>query len=97
MLKRPLPLIETMPDVGASAHHLPPATCPRAHDPESGRVENRPKLKGIDAHAALAHQNDFDVCWARGSVSELLFAPLVSHPLPADSALPYKQVLRPDG
>ena len=29
--------------------------------------------------AALAHQNDFDVCWARGSVSELLFAPLVSH------------------
>ena len=29
--------------------------------------------------AALAHQNDFDVCWARGSVSELLFAPLVSY------------------
>ncbi|CAL5218947.1 g699 [Coccomyxa viridis] len=27
----------------------------------------------------LAHQNDFDVCWARGSVSELLFAPLVEH------------------
>ncbi len=27
--------------------------------------------------AALAHQNDFDVCWAKGSVSELLFDPLV--------------------
>ncbi|CAL8469873.1 g9415 [Coccomyxa elongata] len=25
----------------------------------------------------LAHQNDFDVCWAKGSVSELLFDPLV--------------------
>lgn len=28
--------------------------------------------------AALAHQNDFDVCWAKGSVSELIFDPLVS-------------------
>ena len=28
--------------------------------------------------AALAHQNDFDVCWARGNVSEVIFAPLVS-------------------
>ncbi|EIE25692.1 FAD/NAD(P)-binding domain-containing protein [Coccomyxa subellipsoidea C-169] len=25
----------------------------------------------------LAHQNDFDVCWAKGSVSELIFDPLV--------------------
>lgn len=39
----------------------------------------QPKLDGMSVHAALAHQNDFDVCWARGSVSELLFAPLVSH------------------
>ena len=69
----------------------PPATCPRAHDPESGRVESRPELDGTSAHAALAHQNDFDVCWARGSVSELLFAPLVSHLHPADSALQNKQ------
>ena len=30
--------------------------------------------------AALAHQNDFDVCWARGNVSEVIFAPLVSYP-----------------
>ena len=37
--------------------------------------ENHQHLCG---DAALAHQNDFDVCWARGSVSELLFAPLVS-------------------
>ena len=29
--------------------------------------------------AALAHQNDFDVCWARGNVSEVIFAPLVSN------------------
>ncbi|GFR52690.1 hypothetical protein Agub_g15316 [Astrephomene gubernaculifera] len=26
---------------------------------------------------ALAHQNDFDVCWPRGSVAELVFMPLV--------------------
>lgn len=68
-----------------------PATCPRAHDPESGNIENGPELDGMSAHAALAHQNDFDVCWARGSVSELLFAPLVSHPRSADSALRDKQ------
>lgn len=28
--------------------------------------------------AALAHQADFDVCWCKGSVAELLFAPLVA-------------------
>ena len=28
--------------------------------------------------AALAHQNDFDVCWCKGSVSERLFLPLVA-------------------
>ncbi|KAI7840340.1 hypothetical protein COHA_006122 [Chlorella ohadii] len=28
---------------------------------------------------ALAHQADFDVCWARGSVSELIFEPLIEH------------------
>jgi len=56
-----------------------PATCPRAHDPESGNILNGPELDCMSAHAALAHQNDFDVCWARGSVSEVLFAPLVSH------------------
>lgn len=27
--------------------------------------------------AALAHQADFDVCWCKGSVSELIFKPLV--------------------
>ena len=27
--------------------------------------------------AALAHQNDFDVCWCKGSVSERIFLPLV--------------------
>ena len=27
--------------------------------------------------AALAHQNDFDVCWTKGSVAELIFTPLV--------------------
>jgi hypothetical protein len=27
--------------------------------------------------AALQHQNNFDVCWCRGSVAELLFAPLI--------------------
>ncbi len=26
---------------------------------------------------ALAHQNDFDVCWPRGSIAELIFQPLV--------------------
>ncbi|PSC69064.1 amine oxidase [Micractinium conductrix] len=26
---------------------------------------------------ALAHQSDFDVCWCKGSVSELIFAPLI--------------------
>eukprot|EP00210_Caulerpa_lentillifera_P001559 g1497.t1 len=26
---------------------------------------------------ALAHQNDFDICWCRGSVAEKLFTPLV--------------------
>ncbi|KXZ45031.1 hypothetical protein GPECTOR_59g639 [Gonium pectorale] len=26
---------------------------------------------------ALAHQNDFDVCWPRGSIAELIFAPMV--------------------
>ena len=26
--------------------------------------------------AALAHQNNFDIAWCRGSVSELLFAPV---------------------
>ena len=26
---------------------------------------------------ALAHQYDFDVCWCRGSVSELIFGPLI--------------------
>jgi hypothetical protein len=25
----------------------------------------------------LAHQNDFDVCWCKGSVAERIFAPLV--------------------
>ena len=30
--------------------------------------------------AALAHQNDFDVCWAKGSVAELIFTPLVLLP-----------------
>ena len=70
-----------------------PATCPRAHEPESGNILNGPELDGMSVHAALAHQNDFDVCWARGSVSELLFAPLVSYSPPADSALPRKQAL----
>lgn len=27
--------------------------------------------------AALAHQADFDVCWCKGSVNELIFKPLV--------------------
>lgn len=27
--------------------------------------------------AALAHQNDFDVCWPRGSIAETIFTPLV--------------------
>lgn len=27
--------------------------------------------------AALQHQNSFDVCWCKGSVAELLFAPLI--------------------
>jgi uncharacterized protein with NAD-binding domain and iron-sulfur cluster len=27
---------------------------------------------------ALAHQNDFDVCWCRGSISERIFAPLIA-------------------
>ena len=31
--------------------------------------------------AALAHQNDFDVCWAKGSVAELIFTPLVLLPI----------------
>ena len=26
---------------------------------------------------ALAHQNDFDICWCKGSVTERIFAPLV--------------------
>lgn len=26
---------------------------------------------------ALAHQNDFDVCWPKGSIAELIFTPLV--------------------
>ena len=26
---------------------------------------------------ALAHQNDFDICWCKGSVAELIFNPLV--------------------
>ncbi|KAL6762516.1 hypothetical protein V8C86DRAFT_2515288 [Haematococcus lacustris] len=26
---------------------------------------------------ALAHQNDFDVCWCKGSIAELIFTPLV--------------------
>ena len=26
---------------------------------------------------ALAHQNDFDVCWCKGSVAERIFEPLV--------------------
>ena len=29
------------------------------------------------ACAALQHQNNFDVCWCKGSVAELLFAPLI--------------------
>ena len=32
-------------------------------------------LHSVDA--ALAHQNDFDVCWCKGSVSEVIFLPLV--------------------
>lgn len=28
-------------------------------------------------HAALQHQNSFDVCWCRGSVAEKIFAPLI--------------------
>lgn len=27
---------------------------------------------------ALAHQSDFDVCWAKGSISETIFAPLIA-------------------
>jgi hypothetical protein len=27
--------------------------------------------------AALAHQNDFDVCWPRGSIAETIFTPMV--------------------
>jgi hypothetical protein len=27
---------------------------------------------------ALGHQNNFDVCWPKGSISELIFSPLVS-------------------
>lgn len=27
---------------------------------------------------ALAHQSDFDVCWCKGSVSELIFEPLIA-------------------
>lgn len=27
--------------------------------------------------AALAHQNDFDVCWCKGSINERIFLPLV--------------------
>lgn len=27
---------------------------------------------------ALAHQNDFDVCWPRGSVAETIFTPMVN-------------------
>jgi len=26
---------------------------------------------------ALAHQNDFDVCWPRGSIAETIFTPMV--------------------
>lgn len=26
---------------------------------------------------ALAHQNDFDVCWCKGSISEKIFLPMV--------------------
>jgi hypothetical protein len=26
---------------------------------------------------ALAHQNDFDVCWPKGSVAETIFTPMV--------------------
>lgn len=28
--------------------------------------------------AALAHQQDFDVCWCRGSVAETIFQPLIA-------------------
>jgi hypothetical protein len=27
---------------------------------------------------ALAHQNDFDVCWPRGSIAETIFTPMVN-------------------
>ncbi len=30
-----------------------------------------------DSSAALAHQNDFDVCWCKGSVAECIFQPLI--------------------
>ena len=36
--------------------------------------------------AALAHQNDFDVCWTKGSVAELIFTPLVRCAIPTPSA-----------
>ena len=30
-----------------------------------------------DPAAALAHQNDFDVCWCKGSVADCIFQPLI--------------------
>jgi hypothetical protein len=27
---------------------------------------------------ALGHQNDFDVCWPRGSIAETIFTPMVN-------------------
>jgi hypothetical protein len=27
---------------------------------------------------ALGHQNDFDVCWPKGSVAETIFTPMVN-------------------
>lgn len=70
-----------------------PAYCPRArsplpHDGLFARllpITLRPHHQDLSAAAvletlyfyALAHQNDFDVCWPRGSIAELIFKPLV--------------------
>ena len=40
------------------------------------------------AIAALAHQNNFDIAWCKGSVAEKLFAPVRGHPLGCPDSIP---------
>ena len=66
----------------AGARAATSAAIPEPHSATSPRLSPRPRSSSQTRlltslrHAALAHQADFDVCWCKGSVADLILLPL---------------------